>query len=152
MAGCVQPILGIQEKEWKKKIKLCGRNNFSKERKNPAEILQTYFIISISLYRFPLPTFLRKIVANSLTDLLADFSYHKFSKRLSVSICAAVMLFWLHFINNDLGPFQVFQNFSFHSDTFKIRLANMEFTINLQGQHAAKVNLTAFRCLQGLIN
>lgn len=61
-----------------------------------------------------------------------------------MTVGAAVMLLWLHFINNNLGSLQVLQNFSFHSDPLKVRLANVEFTIGLQGQHAAKINLTAF--------
>jgi hypothetical protein len=78
------------------------------------------------------------------TNLLADLGDHEFSKRLSVAIGAAVMLLWLHFINNNLGALQVFHNLSFNSDSLKVRLANMELAIGFQSQDATEVNLASF--------
>lgn len=80
----------------------------------------------------------------AIRGLLADFRDLEFGKWLAMAIRAAVMLLRLHLINNDLGALEVLQNFSLHSDTLKIRLANVELAIVLECQHATKVNLATF--------
>lgn len=64
-----------------------------------------------------------------------------------MAIGAAVMLLRLHFIHNDLGTLELFKDLGLDSDALEIRLANVEFAIMLQSQHASEINFAAGRDL-----
>ena len=80
-------------------------------------------------------------------ELRGNLGNQKLCEWLPVPIFPLIMLFWLHFVHNDLLAFQLFKNLCLHSSIFKVWSTTCEGAILLCCQNSTKLDCATWLCL-----